>query len=163
MTTTRWSNRRSRRDLRARVACDGRVLEAAEQTGNPKNGWCIPAISRARTSGLYVHFDRKKEMIVSGLQTCSGEVEGRAVAARHVPWSLSASPMKMGEAVTANSCARQAPGERGRIIDLVSAQRLGACPKQRQVRHGMPDDRRRQRSTRGVKGGLWTGRERMVG
>ena len=85
-------DRRSRRDLRARAACDDRILEAAgdRRRKRSKSGWLHTGdVARADERGLHVHprsqegHDRLRR-----LQHLSARGRGRAVAAcRRSPWS----------------------------------------------------------------------------
>jgi fatty-acyl-CoA synthase len=166
----RGRNRRGGRNLRARTACDGRILKRPETTAETlKNGWLHTGdIARADERGYMFILDRKKDMIVSGgFNIFPREVED--VLSQHPDVAMCAvvgvPDDKWGEAVTAVVVAREgARPNADELIGLVKSRKGSAhAPKQIQFVTELPMTGVGKVDKKALRATFWAGRDRMVG
>jgi acyl-CoA synthetase (AMP-forming)/AMP-acid ligase II len=165
----RGRNRRGGRNLRARTACDGRILETAgDHRGDAEERLAAHRRHRARRRArLHVHprpqegHDRLRR-----LQHLPARGGGRAVAAsgcRDVRRGRRARRQMGRGRHRGRGGARGRPPQRRRTDRPGEiAQGLGACAEADPVRHGIADDRRRQGRQEGAARNL-LGRPRPDG
>jgi len=171
MTTTRRSNRRSRRDLRARVACDGRVLEAAgTDRGNPQERLAAYRdIARADERGYMFILDRQEgHDRLRGFNIFPREVED--VLSQHADVAMVAvvgipdDKLGRGRHRYRRGARKAARPSADELIDLVKARKGSAhAPKHVKFVTELPMTGVGKVDKKVLKAGFWTGRERMVG
>ena len=165
------ADRRGRRNLRARAACDGRILEATGQTAETlKNGWLHTGdIARARRARLHVHprpqegHDRLRR-----LQHLSARGRGRAhrstPTSRCAPWSACPTTNGARRSPPSSSPREGARPDADELIALVKAKKGSAhAPKHIQFVKELPMTGVGKVDKKVLKASFWAGRERMVG